>query len=207
MTLYDATMALRNGMLTFPGDPPFEIRPVFQQKQGDPCNLAVMALGTHIGTHVDSPAHYLETGATVDQLPLDTLIGPGMVLDVRGRSVIDRNALESFDPRDRPRVLLKTDNSRKLLEETFSAEYVCLTEGGAQLLVERGLRLVGIDYLSVDKTDNADGPVHRILLSAGIVVVEGVNLADIPSGPCEIYCLPLKISGGDGAPARMIVRM
>lgn len=207
MTLYDATLPMRHGMPTFPGDPPFEIRPVFQQKHGDRFNLATMSLGTHLGTHVDVQAHYLDGAGTVDKIPLDILIGPGTVVDVRGRPAIDRAALESLDVRARPRVLLKTDNGRRLLEETFSPDYVYLTEDGAQLLVERGVRLVGIDYLSIEKYNNPGAPVHRTLLKAEVLVVEGLNLADIPAGPCEVYCLPLKIVGGDGAPARVLVRM
>lgn len=207
MTLYDASLSLREGMLTFPGDPQFAIRPFFQQEKGDPFNLAVMTLATHLGTHVDPPAHYLEGGATVDRIPLDILVGPGVVLDMRGRQVIDRKALEPCNVAGRPRVLLKTDNGPRLLEKIFHTDYVHLTEDGAELLVERGVRLVGIDYLSIERYGNLGAPIHRALLTAGALIVECVNLVDVPSGPCEIFCLPLKIAEGDGAPARVLVRV
>lgn len=207
MTLYDASLSIREDMLTFPGDPQFIMRPFFQQEEGDPFNLAVMTMGTHLGTHVDPPAHYLDGGATVDRIPLDILVGPGVVLDMRGKRVIDRKALEPCNVAGRPRVLLKTDNSPRLLEKIFHTDYVYLNEDGAQFLVEQGVRLVGIDYLSIERYGNLEAPVHRALLTAGVLIVECVNLVDVPSGPCEIYCLPLKIAEGDGAPARVLVRV
>jgi arylformamidase len=206
MTLYDATLSIREGMLTFPGDPQFAITPFFQQGNGDPFNLSVMSMGTHLGTHVDPPAHYLEGGATVDRIALDILVGPGFVLDMRGRRVVDRRAFEPWSLAGRPRVLLKTDNGPRLLEKVFHTDYVYLTEDGAQCLVEQGVRLVGIDYLSIERYGNLGAPVHRALLTAGVLIVECVNLAHVPSGPCEVYCLPLKIADGDGAPARVLVQ-
>jgi arylformamidase len=173
---------------------------------GDPFNLALVSMGTHIGTHVDPPAHYIEDGITVDRLPLDALVGPGVVLDMRGRRFVDREALESSSIGAHVRVLLKTDNGPKLLSHEFTEDYVHLTEDGALSLVERGVRLVGVDYLSIERYMNPGAPVHTILLQAGIVVVEGVHLLDVPAGACEVYCLPMKILNGDGAPARVLLR-
>ncbi len=207
MRLYDATLPIREGMVTFPGDPPFRLEPFFQRHKGDPFDLALMSVGTHLGTHVDPPAHYLDNGATVDQLPLDALVGPGIVLDMRGKPRVDRQALETSGLGDHARVFLKTDNGPFLLEPPFREEYVHLTEEGAQCLVERRVKLVGIDYLSIERYRNPGAPVHRILLEAGIVVVEGVHLLDVPEGVCEVFCLPLRIQGADGAPARLLLRM
>jgi arylformamidase len=207
MPLYDATLPLREGMVTFPGDPPFRMEPFFERSKGDPFDLARLSMGTHIGTHVDPPAHYLDGGATVDRIPLDTLVGPGVVLDMRGKPWVDRKALENSPLDDHPRVLLKTDNGPWLLEGDFREDYVHLTEDGASLLVERGVKLVGIDYLSIERYMSPGAPVHRALLGAGVLVVEGVHLVEVPPGPCEVFCLPLRIAGGDGAPARMLVRM
>jgi arylformamidase len=206
MRLYDASLPIQKGMVTFPGDPPFDMKPFFERRKGDPFDLALMSLGTHIGTHVDPPAHYLDGGATVDQIPLETLVGPGIVLDMRGRREIDRKALEESPMADHKRVLFKTDNGPLLFEKAFQEDYVHLTENGAQLLVERGVCLVGIDYLSIERYGNPGAPVHRTLLKEGILVVEGVNLLEVPAGGYDIFCLPLRIQGADGAPARVILR-
>lgn len=206
MTLYDATVPLRAGMVTFPGDPPFSITPFFDRKKGDPFDLALLGMGTHIGTHVDPPAHYLEGGSTVDQIDLDILIGAAFVLDMRRLKVIDAAALEKRLPPSGQRILFKTDNGPLLFQDEFHREYVHLTEDGADLLVERGVRLVGIDYLSIERYANPGAPVHRKLLQAGILIVEGVNLLTIEEGPYEMFCLPLLLTGADGAPARVLLR-
>jgi arylformamidase len=207
MPLYDATLPLRAGTLTFPGDPEFAMEPLFRCSQGDPFNLSALSLSTHMGTHVDPPLHYFDRAASVDAICLEILVGPGIILDMRGTSVIDRVALEQSDAAKHTRILLKTDNGCKLLESTFTEDYVSLSEDGAQYLVDRGVKLVGIDYLSIEPYADVSAPVHRILLQAGVLIVEGALLAHIPAGPCKIYCLPLKISGADGAPARLIVEV
>jgi arylformamidase len=206
MRFYDATLPLREGMVAFPGDPPFGMAPVFRRSEGDPFDLALLSLGTHAGTHVDPPAHYLDGGATVDQLSMDSLVGPGVVLDMRGRERIDRAALEGTSLYDRERVLFKTDSGPLLMTSAFQEEYVHLTEDGALYLVEKGVKLVGIDYLSVDAYNRPDAPVHRTLLRAGIVILEGLHLLEVPPGAYQIFCLPLRLAGGDGAPARVVLR-
>jgi arylformamidase len=206
MPLYDATLPIRMGMVTFPGDPRFEMQAICRQSKGDPFNLALLSMGTHLGTHVDPPAHYIEDGATVDQIPLQNLVGPGVVLDMTGRDRVDRKALENSALDHHVRVLLKTDNFCRLLDDTFHEDYVHLTEDGAAYLVEREVLMVGIDYLSIEQYDHVGAPVHMTLLKAGVVILEGANLSEVPAGPCEIYCLPLKIVGADGAPARLLVR-
>jgi len=204
--LYDATLAIHPEMVVFPGDPPFNAEPVSQVRAGNGCNLSRLTMGSHLGTHVDPPAHFLADGATVDQIVLETLVGPGMVADLRGRSRIDRQALQTAGVEEYSRVLLKTDNGPLLLEPPFQRDKVWLTEDGAHYLVQRKVRLVGIDCLSIEIPDNQDSPVHHILLKAGVLVAEGVNLLDIPPGEYEIFCLPLKIQGADGAPARILLR-
>jgi arylformamidase len=206
MKLYDATLPIQEGMVTFPGDPPFQMKPFFQRQRGDPFDLALMSMGTHLGTHLDPPAHYLERGATVDQLPLDALVGRGMVLDMTGRPSVDLKDLEESDMGDHVRILLKTDNGQRLLDTSFHEDYVYLTEDGARYLARRGVVLVGIDYLSIERYKNPGAPVHHLLLEGGILVVEGVHLLDIAPGPYEIFCLPLRIKGADGAPARVVLR-
>jgi arylformamidase len=205
MTLYDATLPLRRETLTFPGDPSFEMKPLFQRNLGQPFNLSMVCMGTHQGTHVDPPAHFIDGGARVDEIPLEALVGPGIVLDMIGKRIVDRVDLANSPIGEHVRILMKTDNGPRLLESEFDENYVHLTQEAALYLVERGVRLVGIDYLSVDRFSDEDGPVHKILLKSGVVVLECVNLMEVPAGPCKIYCLPLRIEGGDGAPARVLV--
>lgn len=205
MAIFDVSLTLRNGMLSFPGDPVFSIVPVFSRKDGDAFNLSLLSMTTHTGTHLDAPAHYLDGGGTVDTVPLDVLIGTGIILDMRGTKVIDRQALERSELIDEKRVFLKTDNSARLREPRFRSDYTYITESGSELLIERGVKLVGIDYLSVDRHDDEHAPAHKLLLSTGALIVEGLDLLDAPVGPCRIYCLPLKILEGDGAPARVFI--
>jgi arylformamidase len=206
MTLYDASLPIRQGMLTFPGDPPFNTETVFSRRKGDRFNLASLSMSTHLGTHVDPPAHYLDGGGTVDRIPLEILIGPGVVLDMTGRGEVDAAALEASPLAGHIRVLLKTDNSAKLNEPEFQEDYAYLTEDGADFLVRAGVRMVGIDYLSIEQYVNEGAPVHTALLKAGVLVVESLYLGEVPAGPCEIYCLPLLLENGDGAPARVLIR-
>ena len=141
----------------------------------------------------------------MDAIPLDILVGPGIILDMRGKTVVDRASLKQSDADRYERILFKTDNDNKLLESAFSENFVSLTMDAAQYLVENRARLVGIDYLSIEPYADTSAAVHRILLEAGVLIVEGALLANVPAGPCTIYCLPLKIEGADGAPARLIV--
>ncbi|MCL5124637.1 MAG: cyclase family protein [Deltaproteobacteria bacterium] len=205
MTIFDVSLALKRGMLTYPGDPAFSIEHRFSITNGDGFNLSLLSLTTHAGTHVDAPAHYIDGGATIDSMTLNIMIGPGVIIDMRGRSVIDRRALEESALTDETRVFFKTDNSLKIREPAFRDDYTYIADSGAELLIERNVKLVGIDYLSVDKIDDEDAPVHKLLLSSGVLIVEGLDLLNVPAGPCRIYCLPLRIEGGDGAPARVFI--
>jgi arylformamidase len=204
--LYDATLPIQEDMVSFPGDPPFHIKPLYIRDKGDPFNLAALSMSTHLGTHVDPPAHYIDGGKTVDQLPLDSLVGPGVVLDLQGNPVLDRKILSQTPIGCAKRVLFKTDNGPLLLKKKFHEDYVHLARDGAEYLVERGVLLVGIDYLSIERYMNPGAPVHRTLLDAGVVILEGVHLLSVPPGPYEVCCLPLPIKGADGAPCRVVLR-
>ncbi len=206
MKLYDASLAIHEKMVVFPGDPSFKSEPVCRIQTGADYNLTRISMGTHLGTHVDPPAHFIDDGATVDQVALEALVGPGVVADLRGCSQIDRRALENASVADYTRVLMKTDNGPLLSDSTFHQDYVHLTEDGARYLVECEVRLVGIDYLSIEHHSNPGSPVHHLLLEAGVLVAEGVHLLEIPPGEYEIFCLPLKLKGADGAPARILLR-
>jgi arylformamidase len=205
MPVYDVTLPLRVGMLTYPGDPPFTMERIAHCSRGDRFNLSRITMATHTGTHCDPPLHYLDGRAAIDEIPPEVLVGPGIVLDMRGRPEIDRTALERSELGEHTRVFFKTDNGPKLLGGIYTSDYVALTEDAAVYLVDRGVKLVGIDYLAIELFANPLAPVHTTLLNAGALIVEGLVLVDVPPGPCKIYCLPLKIAGGDGAPARVLV--
>lgn len=206
MAIYDATLPIEEGMITFPGDPLFRMEKFLDTSSGDAFNLSILHIGTHTGTHVDPPAHYIKGGASVDELPLDALIGPGLVLGLPDCRCIDADILRKASLQNHKRVFFKTDNSSRLSHKTFREDFVHLSEDGASYLVEAGVRLVGTDYLSIERFGNVGAPVHHILLAAGIVIVETLNLKDVPVGPCEVYCLPLRVRQGDGAPARVLIR-
>jgi arylformamidase len=177
----------------WPGDPPVTVEPVARLEAGDPAAVSRLALGTHTGTHVDPPAHFLPGGATVDQLDLDVLVGPALVVDLTatpGPVAPDRLAA------------LAAGHSRLLLK-TGAADGV-VTAGAARRLVEGGVRLVGVDTLSLEPATGGY-EVHRLLLSAGVVIVEALDLSAAPAGEYQLVCLPLRITGGDGAPARAVL--
>lgn len=206
MKYLDITLPLRPGMIAFPGDPVFAMEPVSSLAAGDACNLARLTMASHGGTHVDPPAHYLPGAPTVEALELERLIGPATVLDLRGGRRIDRASLQRAGFTGQKRVLLKTDNGPLLDADVFRDDYACLELDGARFLVEAGVWLVGVDYLSVE--DHADGgsPVHELLLGAGVIIVECLRLGQAPAGDYELLCLPLLITGADGAPARVVLR-
>jgi len=188
----------------WPGDPPVTLEPVARLEAGDPAAVSRLTLGTHTGTHVDPPAHFLPGGATVDQLDLDVLVGPALVVDLTATvGPVDPEALAA----------LATGHSRLLLR-TGAADGV-VTGGAARRLVEAGVRLVGVDTLSIEPATRSPGvpgwppeehyEVHRLLLSAGVVIVEGLDLSAAPAGEYQLVCLPLRVAGGDGAPARAVL--
>ncbi len=190
MYMIDITTPLGPDTPVYPGDPPVELTPLSDANGVDRFALGRLTLGTHAGTHVDAPAHLLPGAATVDQLSLDTLIGPAWVARLPlGRPVTaaDLGAVPS--------------GTERLLLHTGGAP---LTEEAARGLVARGVRLAGIDGLSIAPRDNP-APVHRILLEAGVVIVEGLALTDVPPGGYTLVCLPLRVTAGDGAPARVVL--
>jgi arylformamidase len=196
---------LTPGLPAYPGDPPVGIEVV--QRAGEaPYGLARLDLTTHSGTHVDAPAHFVSGGATVDTLALEILIGKARVVELPGRERVDRPDLEALDLRDDLRVLLKTRMSGQLLKPGYQQDHVYLTGDAALYLAQAGLKLVGFDYLSIDRFGDTSYPAHRALLGAGVVVVEGLDLSEVEPGEYDMTCLPLRVGGGDGAPARVVLR-
>jgi arylformamidase len=204
--IFDVTVPLSARLPTFPGDPPFRLEPTHRMRDGEPYNVSRLVFGTHAGTHVDAPFHFDPEGATVDQLPLEILVGKARVVELHTRERIDRADLEALDLRDDLRLLFKTRMSGQLRQPEFQETFVYLTPEAAAHLVQSGIKLVGIDSLSVEKFGSRDHAAHHALLQAGVVIVEGLDLSDVGPGEYEMVCLPLLVEGADGAPARVILR-
>lgn len=207
MPIHDLSLPISPSLPVWPGDPPIELELVHRIAGGDNANASRLACGVHIGTHVDAPFHFIDGASTVESMPLEVLTGPALVVDLTSAAVLDAAALDQAGiPAGTRRVLLKTRNSRlwQSADRQFHRDFVAVDAQGASWLVDRGVQLVGVDYLSVAPFGNSR-PTHRILLEAGVVIVEGLNLADVGSGESTLYCLPLKLVGSDGAPARAIL--
>lgn len=206
MILYDISVPLSEGLPAYPGDPPVEITPLTGTEEKGAFQISRLAFGSHAGTHIDAPAHLLPQGATTDEIPLHTLLGPCLVVDIsHHEGHIDAGVLKKLHLKGHQRILFRTGNSALWNLKNFVENYDALTAEAADYLVKIGVKLVGIDYLSVDSFQSTD-EVHRLLLEAGIVILEGINLSSIERGEYELICLPLKIEGIDGAPCRAILR-
>lgn len=203
----DVSVALRTGMVSWPGDPPARISHVLDMEKGDPCTVSLLEMGAHSGTHMDAPAHFVRGGPGINTMPLDAAIGSARVIFIRDRESIKPEDLARHRIRRGERILFKTYNSDRCWDtDTFVEDFVYISAAAARYLVERQVRLIGIDYLSVGgfHADGAD--THQALLKAGIWLVEGLNLKKVRAGKYQLICLPLKIDGGDGAPARALLR-
>lgn len=208
MTIYDISLTISPDLPIWPDDPPLELEQFESMDKGGHNNITKMSSCVHIGTHVDAPHHFLNDGRTVEQLSLDVLTGPCYVIQLPdGIEAITAEVLERTEiTSEMKRVLFGTRNSHLWArgETEFQTDFVAITEDGADWLVERGIQLVGVDYLSVAPYGDSI-PTHTILLKAGVVLVEGLNLSNVMRGFYDLYCLPLKIAGSDGAPARAIL--
>ena len=211
MRIYDVSVAISERTPTYPGDPGIEINDWAAISRGDAANVTLLHLGAHTATHVDAPAHFIEGASRAEAMPLDVLVGPARVLEIpEDVRAISASHLSMDELRGATRVLFKTRNSRFWADtaDGFRTDYTYLAPDAARLLVESGVRLVGIDYLSIEAFKPDRFETHQVLLSSGVVIIEGLDLREITAGPYELICLPLKIRGGlgDGAPARAILR-
>jgi arylformamidase len=202
----DVSVPLSPAVPTYPGNPPFELQPIKRIANGDSSNVSKIVMGTHSGTHVDAPRHFFDDGAGTDALELDLLIGRARVVDLPRRGGITAEDLAAAGLREDLRVLLKTPNSALWNGSDFRPDYTHLTESAARYLVDQGVKVVGVDYLSVEEFKKAGAPAHRALLSHGVVIIEGLNLSEVEPGMYELYCLPVRIAGSDGAPARVVLK-
>jgi arylformamidase len=208
MTIHDISLTISPDLPTWPGDHPLELERFESMDKGAHNNVTRISSSVHLGTHVDAPRHFINDGRTIDQLPLDVLTGPCYVVQLpEGVEAITAEVLAATEiTPEMKRILFGTSNSHFWArgESTFQTEFVAITEDGAEWLAARGVELVGVDYLSVAPYGDSV-PTHLVLLKAGIVVIEGLNLSNIMRGFYDLYCLPLKIAGCDGAPARAIL--
>jgi arylformamidase len=209
--IYDITVPISNELPTWPDDPSVQLTVWRSISSGDAANVSMLNFGAHTGTHVDAPAHFIEGAAKVEALPLEVLIGEAQVVEVPDdlRGISEEFVLANCAP-GITRVLFKTRNSAfwSESEPEFHTDFTYLDLDAAQRLVEQGIKLVGIDYLSIEKYDSPKHETHLALLSHGGVILEGLNLSEVPAGQYELICLPLRLrnSKGDGAPARVVLR-
>jgi arylformamidase len=205
MKIHDVSVSISKELVVYPGDPHVKIiRRTKVNEEDAKYNLSRYSFSSHAGTHVDPPFHLIEGGITVDKLPLELLIGRARVVEVTA-PCIDEAVLEEFDFTADARVLFKTRNSYLWSQKTFVKDYVYMTPGAARSLVNDGIKVVGIDYLSIDKFEG-EPETHMALLGAGTIIIEGLDLREVDPGDYELICLPLKVKDGDGAPARVVLR-
>jgi arylformamidase len=204
--IIDITVPLSAALPRYPDDPAFELIATTRMSEGAAYNASRIAMGTHYGTHIDAPCHFVADGATIDAVSLDLLVGKARVVDLQVAERIERADLEALDLRDDIRVLIRTRMSGHMRRRVLHHDCVHLGQDAARYVVQAGIKLVGIDYLSIDRIAQDDFPAHRELLAAGVVVLEGLDLSDVAPGEYELICLPLPLTGADGAPARVILR-
>jgi arylformamidase len=204
MRIHDITRALEPGMPTWPGEPGPELKLIKQMSAGQPADVSDLSLGVHTGTHVDAPKHFIAGAMGVESLPLSVLVGPAQIVRIEHPTAITVEELEATQLAGVERVLFRTRNSESSRKE-FNQDFVYMEPEAAEWLLEHGARLVGVDYLSVEQFSAAEPRTHRILLGGDVVIVEGLDLAAVDPGYYLLCCLPLKLLGADGAPARAVL--
>jgi arylformamidase len=206
MPFIDVSVPLDAQTPTYPHNTPFTLEAIKRIARGDSSNVSTLHMSAHAGTHVDAPRHFFDDKPGTESLPLDLLIGRARVVEVTSQTGITADDLQPFDIGDDTRVLIKTRNSNFWGSPEFHEDYVGVTASGARWLVDHGIKVVGVDYLSVEQFKNVGKPAHHTLLGAGVVVIEGLNLRAVEAGVYEMFCLPLRVVGSDGAPARVVLR-
>ena len=206
MEVFDITVPIHKDMPVWPGDSGVEIKQVTKIEEGANANVSHLAFGVHTGTHIDAPCHFIPDGVTLDKVPLDRFIGAVEVLEIPEVDLITAADLKNKITPQTTRIIFKTKNSSlwAKMDHPFFEDFTALSPDGAQYLVDLGVKFVGIDYLSIAPFEESR-PTHEILLGAEVVILEGVDLSAIAPGYYTLYCLPLKLEGVDGAPARTIL--
>ena len=210
MKIYDVTLVLRPDMVTWPGEPGPKFMPLRRIAMGDTANVSLITLANHTGTHVDPPIHFIEGGNTVDKLPIDALVGPCRVVAFPGSGHVSGTWLDGAEiPTGTERILFKTRNTERWADPTaeFTRDFTAIDASAARWCVERRVKLVGIDYLSIEPQgpEKQGYPVHNTLLRANVVIIEGLDMREVAAGEYDLVCAPIKLQGGDGAPARVFL--
>jgi arylformamidase len=205
-TIYDISVPVTHDGLVYPGNPPISITPQQEVAKGGSSNVSLLSFGSHTGTHVDAPKHFFDDGLGVDAISLDLLMGPAMLICIDDSVMaVGAEHLRLHELTGHTRVLIKTRNSAFIRENEFREDYTYLAPDGAAYLAALGVKLVGIDYLSIEQFHSGHHKTHRTLLEKGIVIVEGLDLSAPPMGPYELRVLPLRLANLDGAPARAVL--
>ena len=207
MAIIDISVNIKPGFPVWPGHPEIRFTPIQKIGNDSKANVTQIELGAHSGTHLDAPLHFLKDGCDVTGIDLEILIGPALLIEVSDVQVVDAALLDKLSiPKNTDRLLIKTSNSQLWSENNtmFHKDFVAISDSGAKWIVEHGIRLVGVDYLSVAPYGNT-GPTHYTLLQAGIVPVEGLNFDGVKEGRYHLICLPIKLEGCEGAPARAVL--
>jgi arylformamidase len=203
----DVSVPLRSGMVHWPGDPAVSIELVAAMARGDDADVTAIDMGAHTGTHMDAPSHFVAGGASLDDLDPDVVIGPARVIAIADPGAVTATELERHDIQPRERLLIRTSNSERCWStDEFVEDFVYVSEDAAALLAAREVRLVGIDYLSVGGFHVDGAAIHRRLLGAGVWIIEGLDLRGVTPGPYDLICLPLRLAGAEGGPARVMLR-
>ena len=203
----DVSVTVRHGMPHWPDNPPIVMQRPMELLRGHACNLSHLAMGVHTGTHIDAPVHFIHQAAGVDEMPLAATMGLARVIEIADPRVITADELRGHSLQAGERVLFRTANSPRCWQaDRFVEDFVYISEQAAEHLAETRVRTVGVDYLSVGGYHADGAKIHRILLSAGIWIIEGLDLSAVRAGRYELICLPVKLHGSDGAPARALLR-
>ena len=204
--IYDVSVPIKTGGLVYPGNPEISVELQQAVAKGASANVSLIRFGSHTGTHADASRHFFDDGQPVDQIPLERLIGPATLIsfpdDVRS---VTAEHLKSKKLTGKKRVLIRTRNSTLLSQKDFVPDYTFIAPDAAEYLVEIGVELVGVDYLSIEQFHSGHHRTHKTLLARSVVIVEGLNLSGVPDGEYQFICLPLRLVGCDGAPARAVL--
>lgn len=204
----DVSIPLRSGMVHWPGDPDVMIKQVLRMDRGDDCNVSTISMSAHTGTHIDSPYHFIKSGIGIDKMPLSAMVGQARVIEIKDTESIKPEELRSYRIQKGERILFKTLNSLRCWNvENFIEDFVYIITEAVRFLAKKKVRTIGVDYLSVGGYKTNINEVHRILLGAGIWIIEGLDLSKVKEGNYEMFCLPINIVNGDGAPARAVLRL
>ena len=204
MAIYDISLPLHDAHPPWPGDPPFSRTPLAQTTQGDPCNTSELRLSTHFATHLDAPYHFIPDGPRMDQINLDPLLGPALLHETDAAPLIEPHHLPPLEGVER--ILFKTANTKRIADTVFHTDYIALSPETARCLTQAGVKLIGIHYFSVEPYQSADFAVHHELCGKGVIILEGIDVREVPPGWYELIALPLRIQAGDGSPCRALLR-